>query len=96
MIGDIHTVSAFRLAGVTGVISGRKDAAEKLDAIIRKGDAAVVVITNDLADDLGERITAINLNLPSPVVIVLPGIDDAEGFRRSVVSYVSEALGVSL
>lgn len=96
IIGDLHTVSAFRLSGVTGVVSGREDAAAKLEEIVRKGDAALVVITNDLAEELGERINAINLNLPSPVVIAIPGIDDTKGFRRSVVSYVSEALGVSL
>jgi len=96
VIGDSHTVSAFRLSGVKGVISGKGDAAGRLEDIVRKGDAAVVVITNDLADDLHERIRAINLNLPAPVVIAVPGIDDASGFRRSVMSYISEALGISL
>ncbi len=96
IIGDIHTVSAFRLAGVTGVISGRADAAVKLEDIVRKGDAAVVAITNDLADDLTSRISAINLYLRAPVVIAIPGIDDVDGFRRSVMSYISEALGISL
>jgi len=96
IIGDAHTVSAFRLSGVNGVISGRQDAAEKLEDIVHKGDAAVVAITNDLADDLLERIRSINLNLPAPVVIAIPGIDDVSGFRRSVMSYISEALGISL
>jgi len=96
IIGDAHTVSAFRLSGVNGVISGRQDAAGKLEDIVRNGDAAVVAITNDLADELQERIRAINLNLPAPVVISIPGIDDVSGFRRSVMSYISEALGISL
>jgi len=96
VIGDIHTVSAFRLSGVTGIVSGREDAAVKLEDIIRKGDAAVVVITNDLADDLQERINAINLDLSAPVVIAIPGIDDDRGLGRSIMSYISEALGVSL
>lgn len=96
VIGDIHTVSAFRLSGVNGIISGRQDAAAKLEDILRKGDAAIVAITNDLADDLSGRIRAINLNLPAPVVIAIPGIDDVHGFRRSVMSYISEALGISL
>ncbi|MGE5790103.1 MAG: V-type ATP synthase subunit F [Syntrophaceae bacterium] len=96
VIGDIHTVSAFRLSGVNGVTAARDDAAAKLEEIIRKGDAAVVAITNDLADDLSERIGAINLTLPFPVVIAIPGIDDARGFRRSVMSYISEAMGISL
>ena len=96
VIGDIHTVSAFRLSGATGIVSGREDVAVKLEDIIRKGDAAVVVITNDLADDLQERINAINLDLSAPVVIAIPGIDDDRGLGRSIMSYISEALGVSL
>ena len=96
VIGDIHTVSAFRLSGVTGVIAGREDAAAKLEDIVRKGDAAIVAITNDLADDLHERIGTINLNLPAPVVIAIPGIDDGRGLRQSAMSYISEALGISL
>lgn len=96
VIGDIHTVSAFRLCGVAGVISSREEAASVLEDVIRKGDAVVVAITNDLADNLQERIGAINLSLPAPVVISIPGIDDARGFRRSMMSYVSEALGISL
>ena len=96
IIGDAHTVSAFRLSGVNSIISSKQDAAANMEAIIRKGDAAIVAITNDLADGLHDRIRAINLNMPAPVVIAIPGIDDATGFRRSVMSYISEALGISL
>jgi vacuolar-type H+-ATPase subunit F/Vma7 len=96
VIGDVHTVSAFRLSGVVGVICGREDAAAKLEDIIRNGDAAIVAVTNDLADDLQERISWINLTLPAPVVIAIPDIDDVHGFSRSVISYISEALGISL
>lgn len=97
VIGDIHTVSAFRLCGAAGIVCGRRDAAAKLEAIVRKGDAAIVAITNDLAaDDLAERIAAINLGLPAPMVVAIPGIDDVHGFRSSIMSYISEALGISL
>ncbi len=96
IIGDIHTVSAFRLSGVAGIVSTRENAAADLENVIRKGDAAVVAITNDLADGLEERIGAINLNLPPAIIIAIPGIDDVHGFRRSVTRYISEALGISL
>jgi vacuolar-type H+-ATPase subunit F/Vma7 len=96
MIGDMHTVSAFRLAGVEGVVSGPVGVAARLEEIIRKKDAGIVLITNELAGDLEARIAQINLNMPSPVVIEIPGIDDPQGFRRSTMSYVSEALGISM
>jgi vacuolar-type H+-ATPase subunit F/Vma7 len=96
IIGDVHTVSAFRLSGATGVVSIKQDAGARLEEIIRKGDAAIVAITNDLADGLEERIRIINLTLPAPVVVAIPGIDETQCFRRSIVSYISEALGISL
>ena len=96
MIGDMDTVSAFRLSGVEGVVSDTHDAAEKLEEIIGKGGAGIVMVTNHLAQDIQARIRDINLNRPSPVVIEIPGIDDPEGFRRSAMSYIAEALGISL
>jgi vacuolar-type H+-ATPase subunit F/Vma7 len=96
VIGDIHTVSAFQMSGATGVISDRHDAAARLEEIVRKGDAGIVAVTNDLAGEIEERIRAINLNLPAPLVIAIPGIDDTQGFGRSVISYISEALGIAL
>ncbi|PKN19648.1 MAG: hypothetical protein CVU71_04545 [Deltaproteobacteria bacterium HGW-Deltaproteobacteria-6] len=96
MIGDMHTVSAFRLAGVEGVVAVPARAAIVLEEIVRKKDAGIVLITNELASGLDERIAEINLNRPSPVVVEIPGIDDREGFRGSVMGYVSEALGISL
>lgn len=96
IIGDIHTVSAFRLSGVEGVVSGPDSAQVRLEEIIAKNDAGIILMTNDLTDDLQERIKEINLNMPCPVIIEIPGIDDAEGFRRSAMSYISEALGISL
>ncbi|MEN6330987.1 MAG: V-type ATP synthase subunit F, partial [Smithella sp.] len=93
---DIHTVSAFRLSGVEGVVSGPDSAQARLEEIIEKNDAGIILMTNDLTDDLQERIKEINLHMPSPVIIEIPGIDDAEGFRRSAMSYISEALGISL
>lgn len=96
ILGDMDTVSAFRLAGVEGIVAACDRAGAKLEEIVRKKDAGIVLITNELARNLEAQIIGINLNLPSPVVIEIPGLDDTEGFRRSAMGYVSEALGISL
>ncbi|MBN2466760.1 MAG: V-type ATP synthase subunit F [Deltaproteobacteria bacterium] len=96
IIGDMHTVSAFRLSGITGFVCNRIDAPSKFEEVIEKGDAAIVVITNELAEDLQVRIAEISLSIPGPAVIEIPGIDDAQGFRRSVVDYIAEALGIAV
>jgi vacuolar-type H+-ATPase subunit F/Vma7 len=96
IIGDMHTVSAFRLSGVEGVEASPEEASKRLEEIIGFKDAGIVLMTNELTGDLQARIREINLNMQSPVVIEIPGIDDVEGFRRSALSYISEALGISL
>ena len=96
IIGDIHTVSAFRLSGVEGIVSGPDNAGARIEEIIGKNDAGIILMTNDLTADLQARIKEINLNKPGPVIIEIPGIDDTGGFRRSAMSYIAEALGISL
>lgn len=96
IIGDLHTVSAFRLSGVEGVVSDPDNGSAKLEEIIRKSDAGIILMTNDLTGNLQTRIKEINLNMPIPVVIEIPGIDDTEGFRGSAVNYIAEALGISM
>jgi vacuolar-type H+-ATPase subunit F/Vma7 len=96
IIGDMHTVSAFRLCGISGVVSDQDSVLVSLEEVIKKGDAGIVIITNELSEDLQARIAEINLDSLSPVVIEIPGIDDTKGFRRSVVGYIAEALGVTL
>ena len=96
ILGDMHTVSAFRLAGVEGVVAASENAEAALDNLVRKRDAGIVLITNELARPMAGQIAQININLPGPVVIEIPGLDDTEGFRRSAMGYVAEALGISL
>ena len=96
IIGDMHTVSAFRLAGVEGMVSTAGNALVRLEEIIKKRDAGIVLMTNDLASALQERIREINLNKQNPVVIEIPGMDDIGGLRMSAMNYISEALGIRL
>lgn len=96
VIGDMHTVSAFRLSGIEGVVSGRDNASARLEEVIGKGDAGIVIITNGLAEDLQIKIAEINLESLDTVVIEVPDIDDTKGFRGSVVDYIAEALGIAL
>jgi len=96
IIGDMHTVSAFRLSGVVGVVSDRDNASSRLEEVIGKTDAGIVGITSACAKDLQSRITDINLNQQDTIVIEIPGIDDPKDLTRSLVGYVAEALGIAL
>ena len=96
IIADIHTVSAFRLSGVEGVVSDKENALSRLEEIVKKADAGIVAITRELSEDIKARIAEINLTMPGHAVIEIPGIDDARGFGASVTSHMEEALGISL
>lgn len=89
-------MSAFRMSGTTGVVSDRNEAEAKLEEIVRKGEAGIIAVTKEIAEGIEERIRKINLTLPAPLVITIPGIDEAGGFGKSVISYISEALGISM
>ena len=49
-------MSAFRLSGVEGVEAAPADASARLEEIIGKKNAGIVLMTNDLTHDLQERI----------------------------------------
>jgi vacuolar-type H+-ATPase subunit F/Vma7 len=96
IIGDMHTVSAFRLCGVEGVVCAPEEASAALEEIIGKKDAGIVLLTTELSKNLHARIREINVNVVSTVVIEIPGLDDTQGLGNSAMGYVAEALGISL
>lgn len=96
ILGDIHTVTALRLAGVEGRVSGREGVAIHLNELLERGDAGVIVITRELAEEIPEKIYNVNLNSVIPVIVEIPGIDDPRGFSTSIFDYITEALGISI
>lgn len=96
LIGDMHTVSALRLAGVAGVVCDEANAAASLEAVIAKADAGIILITQALANGLQARITEINLSGGGTVIMAMPGIDEPLVLERSIARYIAEALGIAL
>lgn len=95
-VGDIHTITSLRLSGVEGVVADRDNVKNVLDEVLKRPDAGVIVITRYLAEDIPEIISDINLNSPKSVVIEIPSIDDPRGFGKSILDYITEALGIAL
>lgn len=96
LIGDEHTVNAFRICGVEGFTADAESSGSLLKSILAGDDALVILITRECAEPLAETIKRVNLDSPQRVVIELPGIDDAGGFGKSLTGYITEALGVAL
>jgi vacuolar-type H+-ATPase subunit F/Vma7 len=96
VIGDIHTATVFRLGGAESVCSAADTVREDLARIIREDDATIILITRELAETAGDMISNCNLNRVKPVIVEIPGINDPRGFGKSIMSYITEALGISI
>ena len=96
VVGDTHTVTVLRLAGVEGRVADRESIDAHLNELLERGDAGVIVITRELAEEIPEKIYNVNLNSVTPVIIEIPGIDDPRGFSASILDYITEALGISI
>jgi vacuolar-type H+-ATPase subunit F/Vma7 len=96
ILGDTHTVTAFKISGIEGIISDIENIADNLDLLKEKEDAGIIIITQSLAKIVTKKIKDINLNMVKPVIIEIPGIDDTGIFEKSILNYISEALGVSI
>jgi len=96
IIGDIHTVSCFRLTGIKGHVCGRSEIRDVINRIASEKDTVIITVTSDLAEQIPELIHEINLRSSGPVVIQIPGIDDEGGFRISAFDFITEAFGITL
>ena len=96
LIGDVHTVNAFRICGLEGVYANEETAPAVLDALAGDDGTAVILVTRELAHNLTDTVKKFNLESSGKVIIEIPGIDDTQGPGRSLTSYITEALGVAL
>ena len=96
ILGDTHTVTSLRLAGVEGRVADKESVDIHLNELLERGDAGVIVITRELAEEIPEKIYNVNLNSVIPVIVEIPSIDDPRGFSTSILDYVTEALGISI
>jgi len=96
VIGDEYTVMAFRVLGVKGHVADRHMVSTVFEEVLATGDAGLIIVTAGIAENLSESISTVNTEKLKPVVIVIPGLDDTEGFGKSILSFVTEALGISV
>jgi vacuolar-type H+-ATPase subunit F/Vma7 len=77
IIGDIHSVTAFRIAGFEGYAATRANVSEYFENLISKNYIGILLITFNL-------------------IIEIPGVEDTSTIDKSILSYVTEALGIAI
>jgi V/A-type H+-transporting ATPase subunit F len=96
VLGDTHTVSAFRLAGVTGIVADSDTVCSSLRELMGRQDMGLIIITRELADLIPPELRRAELERPLPVIVEIPGIDDRRGLSDSALAGIAEALGLPL
>jgi V/A-type H+-transporting ATPase subunit F len=96
VIGDEDTVLGFALAGVEGSeVRNETEAASAFDGAL-SGDAGIVIVTEDVAEMIRERIDRYVLSEQFPLILEIPGPRGRRPDRPSIREMVNQAIGMNL
>jgi V/A-type H+/Na+-transporting ATPase subunit F len=94
---NVDTETGMRLAGVEGcVVHKPEEVRDAMDKVLENKDIAIVLITEKLIKLLPEYIYEIKMKRKLPLIVEIP---DRHGYGRdanSIMSYVSDAIGLKL
>lgn len=96
VLGDEDAVLGFALVGVAGKAVHDADAARTtLDELLDREDVEIVLITEDWAATLRERVDELKMSASRPVILEIPS-REAKPTGRSLRELVQQAIGIRL
>jgi vacuolar-type H+-ATPase subunit F/Vma7 len=91
VLGDADTVTLCRMAGITRYA----DDADQLDGLLTDDDLAVVLITDEYAEQVRDKIVRHRLTKDLPIVIEIPGKKEIER-EDTIKRLILRAVGVEV
>lgn len=100
-ITDSDTANGLKLAGIKEAYEteSQEEAEEFVDQILESKEVGIIIITEDLAKKLGDRVFEIREEREgiTPVVIKIPGKEGPVPERREVIDkLVKRAVGIKI
>ncbi|MDY6865337.1 MAG: V-type ATP synthase subunit F [Halobacteriota archaeon] len=101
VIGDADTVTGFRMCGITHAkeISEGEDAAPVLKELTKDDEAAIIIITEKIAESIRSFIDEINLKKKGVVPIIIEIPDKSGKLERELdplKELIRRAIGIEL
>ncbi len=96
IIGDMHTVTAFRVAGVKGFPADAATAGDTLRRLFEDGNYCILAVTRGLAETLDPELVHRIRHSTTAIFMEVPALDDEEGFRGGIMQVLTEALGIEM
>ena len=97
VIGDVETVTGFRLAGVDGrVATEREEILSALSEAVAGKEAGIVLVTERLANKIRDEVEERLYGLGFPLMLEIPDASGPDPNRLEVEDVVRRAIGISI
>ena len=97
VIGNDDSILGFSLVGVDGrIVGGPEELAPALERALADKSVGLLLITRDVADWARERIDQLKVSSLAPLVVEIPGAEEAPHAAQSLHEFVQRAIGVRL
>lgn len=96
VVGDDNTVLGFALVGIDGTaVTAEDEAQSALEDAVAASDVEIVLITEQWAARVRERVDELKMTQIRPLVLEIPG-EGAEPAGTSLRELVRQAIGIRL
>lgn len=98
VIGHPKAVLGFSLAGVQGQVATNADEVNRaLDSALgESAEVGIVLVTQDVAEMIADRMEDLKLHSTVPLVVEIPGPDGVGPDQASLSDVVLKAIGVKI
>jgi vacuolar-type H+-ATPase subunit F/Vma7 len=94
-IGGEELVIGFRFIGVPGTVArGPEEAHEAFQAVTRKGEARVLILTEQVSAMISQEVMAWQLSGAYPLIVEIPDVEGHLEGRTSLIDSIREAVGL--
>lgn len=97
VIGAHEAVLGFSLAGVNGVVTTNADETNQaLDEALAAKDIGIILVTQDMARQIGARMDQLKLHSTVPLVVEIPSPAGVSPDEPSLSEVVLRAIGIKI
>ncbi|MFN2202314.1 MAG: V-type ATP synthase subunit F [Caldilineaceae bacterium] len=97
VIGHPDAVLGFSLTGINGQIATTAEEVQKaIDGVLTMPDVGIVLITDDVAKFIEERLNQMMLRSTRPLFIEIPGPEGMRTGRPSLSEVIQKTIGIRM
>ena len=97
VLGEEEIILGFNLVGIQGKIAvSRQEALEGFDYAVSQETLKVLIMTEEVASLINDRVSEWNMSGRFPLLVEIPGLQGRLEGRKTLVESIREAVGISV